>query len=496
MIDIPNLIGSVFVLDDLNGKKFVVSKIIEGGFGKVYFLLDKHQKPGLVLKLFKKNNDIENSTREALLWSSLGYHENIAEYILAGEYKGSFYILARRYSRTLAEMDYNELSDDSIKNILFSIVNGLKFGYEKIGLIHRDIKPNNIFLDLQNTVKIGDFGISTYIKEKYILSNNLNEIETIEDVSKRSIGGTIPFMAPELFNKDYVYSLSTDIYSIGITLFVILTNGLLPYKIPDFTINTEASKTFDNLNINNKLKNIILKSIKLEERYSDYNDILNDLELRDNYYLNNNKNDLDDKLKYVSTLVKSEQVTKARFILSGLMQKYKDHPTVLYSIAYLEEDVKEYEKGLCNIIFNEWVYDKKLYFTPLFDLANLYVYSKRIKMVVALIDKYKSYLIDDIEYIEREYKEYCLYLALTDKSFDTFEKFCFYIMNNKVPDLYILLFLQFAISINKLEDAKSIIADLKTSTSKYFIDKIFVLDNQSIIKEIDRQVVETFGENI
>lgn len=74
-------------------------------------------------------------------------------------------------------------------------------------LIHRDVKPENIFLDDDYMIKIGDFGSATlYNKE------NLYD----------SLSGTLFYMAPEMENLQE-YDFSVDLWSIGCTLFFMLT---------------------------------------------------------------------------------------------------------------------------------------------------------------------------------------------------------------------------------------------------------------------------------
>jgi len=98
------------------------------------------------------------------------------------------------------------------ENIIIQLTESLKTIYEK-GVIHRDIKPNNIFIKKENErkiIKLGDFGCSIFKKD--------NDFEQI---------GTITYNAPEII-KNLKYDEKCDLWSLGITLYE-LYFGVLPY---------------------------------------------------------------------------------------------------------------------------------------------------------------------------------------------------------------------------------------------------------------------------
>ncbi|MCI6422133.1 MAG: serine/threonine protein kinase [Blautia sp.] len=82
-------------------------------------------------------------------------------------------------------------------------------------IIHRDIKPGNIFVSEQKDFKLGDFGIA-------------RTIEAHNEILELSQKGTINYMAPEVY-KGNNYSFNVDLYSLGMVLYRLLNNNVLPF---------------------------------------------------------------------------------------------------------------------------------------------------------------------------------------------------------------------------------------------------------------------------
>lgn len=113
--------------------------------------------------------------------------------------------------------------EDRLWRLFREIVEGLAHIHQQ-GMIHRDLKPVNIFLDVNDHVKIGDFGLATTsmrMKIDYSGSKSLMESEK-EDVTGSLTGhvGTALYVAPELSSSaKAVYNQKVDIYSLGVILF-------------------------------------------------------------------------------------------------------------------------------------------------------------------------------------------------------------------------------------------------------------------------------------
>ncbi|KAH8741403.1 Ser/thr protein kinase [Cryptosporidium ryanae] len=116
-----------------------------------------------------------------------------------------------------------------IWDIFYQIIQGLSYLHGK-GVIHRDLKPSNIFLQLENSqnhnldenwymVKLGDFGLTTFVNMFEDSSPDNNNLNSFERSKKLSSGvGTLFYMAPEQ-SEGNNYNQSADMFSLGVILF-------------------------------------------------------------------------------------------------------------------------------------------------------------------------------------------------------------------------------------------------------------------------------------
>lgn len=113
--------------------------------------------------------------------------------------------------------------DSDVAQFYFQqLVNAITYLHEECDVAHRDVKPENILLDRNGNLKLADFGLASRFKRK--------------DGSRRISNdqrGSPPYMAPEILHSEEYYADATDIWSIGILVFVILT-GETPWELPSF----------------------------------------------------------------------------------------------------------------------------------------------------------------------------------------------------------------------------------------------------------------------
>lgn len=170
----------------------------------------------------------------------------------------------------------NPLGEDEIIKLGVDISRAISF-CSKHGIIHRDIKPDNIYVSASGDFKLGDFGIATFVEE------------TQYDMSRK---GTYSYMAPEVFHGDN-YGTMVDIYSLGLVMYKLLNYGRNPFmpRYPEVVkpgdIETAFTRRMCTENVPNpirgskELRQIVLKAcaFKTEDRYQTADEMCHDLEM-------------------------------------------------------------------------------------------------------------------------------------------------------------------------------------------------------------------------
>jgi len=198
----------------------------EGSFSKVelakHIILNKR----LALKVIKVG-EIEdqyvkkNLHRESAIMAKLNHPNVVRLYEVCSHVE--FFCLAMDYYSggnlcdLVCESESSKIEERKAKVYFNQIVNGLNY-IHKQGIIHRDIKLENIFLTHdKNVAVIGDFGLSNFWNAKAHL---------------RTRCGSAEYAAPELLDKHMKYNQAIDIWSSGVVLFAMLT-GQLPFNVED-----------------------------------------------------------------------------------------------------------------------------------------------------------------------------------------------------------------------------------------------------------------------
>ena len=164
-----------------------------------------------IIQYFDCESDFNENSNNYMVNIAMEYQEtNLTEFIHYYNQKNNLNFLPKKI----------------ISEITKKILEGLKYLHEN-KIIHRDLKPENILMSFDaNSVKIGDFGISLWIKESQ--SNIKNKIlNYTRDFMKRSVAGTGIYMAPEvLLGNPYGYDC--DIWSLGCIVFE-MAGGVKPF---------------------------------------------------------------------------------------------------------------------------------------------------------------------------------------------------------------------------------------------------------------------------
>lgn len=201
----------------------IIRKIGEGGMGTVYLAEDIHMQQEVAIKLLHPalTNDpeiVERFKTEAKAQYKLT-HPYIVKLTRLVQF-GEDYFIVMEYveGMTLKEMlkKTGLLPEDRALPIFHKILRGLEYAHSQ-GIIHRDIKPGNIIIDKNGNPKITDFGIAKILGDKGMTQTGTKL-------------GTVYYMSPEQIKNPKGVDQRTDIYSIGVTLYEMLT-GRLPYNV-------------------------------------------------------------------------------------------------------------------------------------------------------------------------------------------------------------------------------------------------------------------------
>ncbi|HUQ49733.1 MAG TPA: protein kinase [Terriglobales bacterium] len=205
------------------GKYDVTEKLGEGGMGVVYKGVDPGIGRPVAIKMmtggFADNPDLlKRFQREAQSAGTL-QHPNIVIIYELGTHESNPYMAMEFIAGESLETIVSSRKRMSLVEkfgIMIQVLNGLNYAHQH-GIVHRDIKPGNVMVLKDGTVKIVDFGIAR------ISDNSMTKTGQIV--------GTINYMSPEQFNGHIVDGRS-DIFSSGVLFYEFLT-GELPFDAPE-----------------------------------------------------------------------------------------------------------------------------------------------------------------------------------------------------------------------------------------------------------------------
>ena len=323
----------------------ITEKIGTGGFGDVYKAtktinnkfeecaikyISMPNKPDLMSNNIKNKDDVINEIKILQKFKGNPYIVNYYDHKEFVDYENNtieFYIRMELVEDIDKYFNNTQISENEVVKLGIDICNALEL-CQSINIIHKDIKPTNIFIDKNKNFKLGDFGIS----------HNLNETNKY---------ATYSYAAPEILKKQNITE-SSDLYSLGIVMYKLLNNNKLPFenkiKNKDKALNNrlKGNKIPSIPGVNKNLMGIILKacSSDIKNRYKNVKEMRNDLEKLNNISVKKTST-------YVSTNIeKTLDIYENKTVLKKQIDKRNFQSFA--SGKYLKNIIKEH--GIGNLL--------------------------------------------------------------------------------------------------------------------------------------------------
>ena len=253
------------------GKYRVTAPLGSGGFGAVYLARDTWIDKDVAIKVpHRQNLNFGELLQEPRLLAALD-HPNIVSITTAEKQDDIFFIVMEYVAgHTLEEVITNNRGLDPPSTVHYATQIGRAIEHAHAqGVIHRDLRPANMLVSYAGVLKVADFGTSRFLE---IAARGTTVI------------GSPPYMAPEQFEGKAVFA--SDIYSLGITMYQMLT-AVLPYESPAPT-NLDKLRSgelvrpprLSNPAVPKSLDDIVMRALapELSMRYQRAAELLSDLE--------------------------------------------------------------------------------------------------------------------------------------------------------------------------------------------------------------------------
>ncbi|HTU20597.1 MAG TPA: serine/threonine-protein kinase [Gemmataceae bacterium] len=211
----------------LGGKYRILELLGSGGMGRVF--LCEHIRLGtpIAVKVLPPEKVVDAAVlarfhREARAAATLSHPNLVRAFDIGDDADFEFIVMEYVHGHSLQQLveDRGAFTFSRAVSCICQAARGLQHFCEQ-GLIHRDIKPGNILLDRQGTVKILDMGLARFFRD--------TQDKLTQEHMRGSILGTADYLAPEQVLDSHQVNIQADIYSLGATFYFLLA-GRAPFE--------------------------------------------------------------------------------------------------------------------------------------------------------------------------------------------------------------------------------------------------------------------------
>lgn len=244
----------------------ITGTIGRGGMGSVFAAQHLHLDREVAIKLLAPEGVAgqgfaDRFRREARTMASLA-HPNIVAIHDFGEDGELYWLVMERVDGVnLRELMTEGLTSEQATDIVRQVCDALHYAHQQ-GVVHRDVKPENILVDRTGRVKLGDFGLAKLLHQGSVATRL---------TGSRHVMGTPLYMAPEQVNTPLEVDHRADIYALGVVLYELLTGSLPVGRFEPPSVNGRADARLDA---------VVLKALEHtpDRRYQQISEIRQDLD--------------------------------------------------------------------------------------------------------------------------------------------------------------------------------------------------------------------------